>query len=89
MRAIRFRGKSGNGEWAYGYYAQERNYVGPNEFEYVDCIIKSEKGAAEGMWFEVDPKTVGQFTGLLDKCLCNLSLSQLRKSCPGGAGGWG
>lgn len=68
MREIKFRGKRiDNGEWVYGYYSQDRNYVGPNEFEYVDCIINSEKGNSEGIWNEVIPETTGQYTELKDK----------------------
>ena len=60
MREILFRGKrTDNGEWAYGDLIQN-----------VDCLKireqeKSIKKIAKS--YEIDPKTVGQFTGLLDK----------------------
>ena len=60
MREILFRGKrTDNGEWVYGELIQN-----------VDCLKireqeKSIKKIAKS--YEVDPETVGQFTGLLDK----------------------
>ena len=60
MREILFRGKrTDNGEWVYGDLIQN-----------VDCLKireqeKSIKKIAKS--YEIDPKTVGQFTGLLDK----------------------
>lgn len=60
MREILFRGKrTDNGEWVYGDLIQN-----------VDCLKireqeKSIKKIAKS--YEVDPETVGQFTGLLDK----------------------
>lgn len=66
MRSIRFRGKRiDNGEWAYGYYCKIEND---------HCIIAIDnewhhegRGDFIGDYVEVDPKTVGQFTGLHDK----------------------
>ena len=60
MREILFRGKrTDKGEWVYGDLIQN-----------VDCLKireqeKSIKKIAKS--YEIDPKTVGQFTGLLDK----------------------
>lgn len=62
MRQIIFRGKrKDNGEWVYGFYA----------------LFASNKGLKHGIYtgaengcvipYEVDPETVGQFTGLCDK----------------------
>lgn len=62
MREILFRGKrKDNGKWAYGFYA----------------LFASNKGLKHGIYtgtengyvipYEVDPETVGQFTGLTDK----------------------
>lgn len=74
MREILFRGKRlDNGEWVYGYY-----FVTPITAEF---DVKPENGAffASGdepirhcvvedmVAFEVDPSTVGQYTGLRDK----------------------
>ena len=61
MREILFRGKrTDNGEWVYGYYVHigpvscQRAYIIP---EYASSLYVNE----------VDPSTVGQYTGLKDK----------------------
>lgn len=60
MREIKFRGfNRKNSEWLYGFYLQNRgaHFVCPDEF-------------ADGKsWddYEIDPDTLGQFTGLQDK----------------------
>lgn len=59
MREIKFRGLS-NGKWVYGYYSV---YKCP-EYGTLDHEIQAVDG---GDIHEVDPATVGQFTGLLDK----------------------
>ena len=62
MKEIIFRGKrKDNGKWVYGFYA----------------LFASNKGLKHGIYtgaengcvipYEVDPETVGQFTGLCDK----------------------
>ena len=57
MREILFRGKrKDNGEWVYGNYAVTDN----NEKQHFIFQNKSFE-------FEVNPKTVGQYTGLIDK----------------------
>ena len=60
MREIKFRGfNRKNNQWLYGFYLQNRgaHFVCPDEF------------ATNKSWddYEVDPETVGQFTGLKDK----------------------
>lgn len=60
MRGIKFRGfNPKNNQWLYGFYLQNRgaHFVCPDEF------------ANGKSWddYEVDPETVGQFTGLTDK----------------------
>ena len=60
MREIKFRGfNRKNNQWLYGFYLQNRgaHFVCPDEF------------ATNKSWddYEVDPETVGQFTGLLDE----------------------
>lgn len=60
MRTIKFRGfNRKNKEWLYGFYLQNRgaHFVCPDEF------------ATGKSWddYEVEPETVGQFTGLTDK----------------------
>lgn len=62
MKEILFRGKrKDNGKWVYGFYA----------------LFASNKGLKHGIYtgaengcvipYEVDPETVGQFTGFTDK----------------------
>ena len=64
MREILFRGKrADNGEWVEGYYVRLngkecRIYTGHAE---TDC------GDYYPDWWQVDPETVGQYTGLKDK----------------------
>lgn len=59
-REIKFRGKRlDNGEWAYGYYAAHKMML-TGEMDYF--IIVNEQRPQS-----VDPKTVGQYTGLKDK----------------------
>lgn len=56
-RVIKFRGKRlDNGEWCYGYYT----YV--NDTHTIHW--ENENGAP--WWADVDPKTIGQFSGLCD-----------------------
>ena len=59
MREIKFRGYNRkNKQWIYGFYLQNRgaHFVCPDEF------------ATGKSWddYEVEPETVGQFTGLTD-----------------------
>ena len=59
MRTIKFRGYNRkNNEWLHGFYLQNRgaHFVCPDEFA-------TNKGWDD---YEVDPETVGQFTGLRD-----------------------
>lgn len=59
MRTIKFRGKRlDNGEWIYGSYVPHYDFFG---------TIKNEMVDENGNLFEVDPATVGQYTGLKDK----------------------
>lgn len=72
MRQIEFRGKRlDNGEWVYGNlqvhlvdgyldHSKKRYFI---EYDYMDNIY----GQVFRDRFEVDPSTVGQFTGLFDK----------------------
>lgn len=63
MRTIKFRGKRlDNGEWVYGDYHRRAGGV--------HCIIEmepDEQGKVVCIVHQVNPDTVGQFTGLLDK----------------------
>lgn len=63
MREILFRGKRiDNGEWVYGYWVKYKPYASSDKviFGIVPTYV------SELYLFEVDPETVGQFTGLYD-----------------------
>lgn len=71
MRQIKFRGKRiDNSEWVYGYYRAVK-YIGHGKMiKGKTEKIQSHKHeiAEDGWnWSEVDPETIGQFTGLHDK----------------------
>lgn len=58
MREILFRGKYSDGNWIYGNYIHSPG----NDLKHNICPNDSPYD-----WYEVDPETIGQFTGLLDK----------------------
>ena len=60
MRTIKFRGKTQDGEWVYGYYL-------PSIYEDVDIITVLEDFNLNQKNYAVLKDTVGQFTGLTDK----------------------
>ena len=61
MRTIKFRGKIKNGgEWVYGHYSIG-GFIHSNGTETERHLIHGE------VLYDVDPDTVGQFTGLLCK----------------------
>ena len=63
MREILFRGKRiDNGEWIFGYYFQKKNPLSEDGLPVTHCISDITPFGAE-----VDPETVGQYTGLEDK----------------------
>lgn len=64
MREILFRGKRiDNGEWVFGFYSALPDCVG------IVHMIETPKANPDetNVTYFVDPSTVGQFTGLLDK----------------------
>ena len=65
MREILFRGKRlDNGEWVYGFYC----HVPRGRLDRDEHMIQTvKKSGGIGMLHDVDPATVGQYTGLLDK----------------------
>jgi len=69
MREIKFRGKRvDNGEWVYGYFVKAWDgtcYIITEFGSDVTCC--SDCGCNDMTVHEVDPDTVGQFTGLHDK----------------------
>lgn len=67
MRDIEFRGKhTDSGLWVYGYVAEISTY-GATGHKIVVGIYEKPKKEFDGNWWEVDPETVGQYTGLKDK----------------------
>ena len=65
MREILFRGKRlNNGEWVEGFY----NHLPCGRFGTDEHMIQTvlENGKI-GMLYDIDPSTVGQYTGLKDK----------------------
>ena len=73
MREILFRGKrEDNGKWVEGYYGQFHNrpiHKGENSHQ-IFVLMEDATGFGSmigGLWHEVVPETVGQYTGLIDK----------------------
>lgn len=68
MREIVFRGKRiDNGEWIEGYITEHT--MMPHDLQsYIGWVIEcKETKLYDHNWYEVDPVTVGQYTGLKDK----------------------
>lgn len=69
MREILFRGKRlDNGEWVEGHYVTRKSE--PKSYIVVSTIGANKNTEINNMIataFEVNPETVGQFTGLTDK----------------------
>ena len=64
MRTIKFRGKSLSGEWLYGYL-YKHGITPPSNFLCIGQAVLPWKDTVG--FYVVDPDTVGQFTGMLDK----------------------
>ena len=76
MREIKFRGKRiDNGEWVFGSLIQAPNDLYHKVFIVVDASVRydttyvgnDDSVRVSSVMFAVDPKTVGQLTGLHDK----------------------
>jgi hypothetical protein len=73
-REIKFRGKTPSGVWVFGFYVKswfsKSSYIIPEDIDEVynphDEVLCVEHTGQVG-WREVNPQTVGQFTGLSDK----------------------
>lgn len=64
MREILFRGKRiNNGDWTYGNLIVTKRLIG------TECYVSTQNGMDNGKSykFSVNPSTVGQYTGLIDK----------------------
>ena len=69
MREILFRGKKCiNDEWIEGLFVEDKEFYGvPDNHAYI-VEHKHPSGCfGSDIYFEVDPETVGQYTGLTDK----------------------
>lgn len=65
MREILFRGKRlDNGEWVFGYFCEFANNRTGAQESYIQTV--KQDGRID-LIHKVDPKTVGQLTGLTDK----------------------
>lgn len=64
MKKIKFRGiRIDNGEWIYGFYG----YKDETETAYIMVETINTHSASYFTEYEVEPETVGQYTGLHDK----------------------
>ena len=70
MKEILFRGKTGGGDWVYGYYVLVNDiskiFV-PFPQEDKEFFKNSEYEKIGGRYKDVIPETIGQYTGLTDK----------------------
>jgi len=67
MREYKFRGKRlDTGEWVYGYYFIEERYI-EDGIIWRDIPQIQQRYGDHFQYFDVDPATVGQYTGLHDK----------------------
>lgn len=68
MRELIFRGKTvDNGVWVEGFYVRLYDDKGNESHRIYTGYAETNCGDYYPDWFEVDPNTVGQYTGLKDK----------------------
>lgn len=69
MREILFRGKrKDTGEWIEGYYAKAKDYLSEKEMHVIFPLDLTLYPHSEfSGYYEVDPETVGQYIGYMDK----------------------
>lgn len=68
MREILFRGKEkSTGLWAFGYYAKHADHKGNVTHRIYQCSAETDCGDFYPDYYEVDPETVCQYTGMTDK----------------------
>lgn len=69
MQVVEFRGKRlDNGEWVYGNLVSDgKRYFIIYDNDITECTRYGERYIEASRYFEVDPETVGQYTGLRDK----------------------
>ena len=66
MRTIKFRAKRTNGEWVVGNFIHHFATCFKNKERY-SIFLPKPKNDNDGYWVEdIDPDTIGQFTGLYD-----------------------
>lgn len=68
MREILFRGKRiDNGEWVEGFYCQRKEKIlGGIKTRHM-ILVPDADSYSGARWIDVNPTTVGQYTGLTDK----------------------
>lgn len=64
---ITVKGKKKRGTWFYGSYCPYTWSFAGRRINEPQIIIHDENNENDGLWVEVVPETVGQFTGLKDK----------------------
>lgn len=68
MREILFRGKDRDSDcWGQGYYIRLHDRKGNVSHRIYPGYAETDRGYFYPDWYEVDPETVGQYTGLTNK----------------------